>query len=354
MASANTYAPNKKRKMEENGKELESRTYTAQRILGKGSFGVVYQAQIIETGEIVAIKSIKKPERDREVQILKELAGHNNIVSLKGAFLSNENEDEPKLNLVLEFLSDTLHRVIKHYNQQHKCMDMYWIRYYMYQLLRGLACIHGKGIVHCDIKPQNLLIDGRTQTLKLCDFGTAKRMVFGDASRPYACSRYYRAPELILGATDYTTSIDLWSAGCVFAEMILGQPMFTGKDGIDQLLEIIKVIGTPTSQELRAMNPNYPEYEFKPVIQAHPWDRVFKGWTSREANDLAGELLKYDPQARLPPLDALLCRFFDPLRSEDNASNKGLFDFKPEELIWVNFKDRQRLIPNWYSKYKDN
>merc|ERR1719487_2010436 len=114
-ASANKYAPNKKRRLDpreeekQNGKEIENRTYTAQRILGKGSFGVVYQAQIIETGEIVAIKSIKKPERDREVQILKELAGHHNIVELKGAFLSNESGDDPKLNLVLEFLSDTLH-----------------------------------------------------------------------------------------------------------------------------------------------------------------------------------------------------------------------------------------------------
>eukprot|EP00438_Fugacium_kawagutii_P030274 Skav225204 [mRNA] locus=scaffold1041:59681:80585:- [translate_table: standard] len=115
----------------------------------------------------------------------------------------------------------------------------------------SLAFVHGRGIVHCDLKPQNLLLDGKSHTLKICDFGTAKRMIHGEPQRPYMVSRYYRAPELILGATSYTTGVDLWSAGCVFAELILGQPLFTGKDGVDQLVQIIKVLGTPTPQQLR-------------------------------------------------------------------------------------------------------
>jgi len=227
--------------------ELETRTYTTQRILSKGSFGVVYQSHVLETNETVAIKSIRLQEKDREVQVLKELNGHPNIVCLKGAFLSNEGPGtEKKLNLVLEFLSDTLHRVIKHYNQVRKTMDQHFVKLYTYQMLRALAFIHCRGIVHCDVKPQNLLLDGKSHTLKLCDFGTARRLVFGEKSLSYVCSRYYRSPELILGSTNYSTSVDLWSAGCVFGEMILGQPLFTGKDGINQLVEIIKVIGTPT------------------------------------------------------------------------------------------------------------
>merc|ERR1712151_681253 len=164
---------------------------------------------------------------------------------------------------------------------------------YHYQCVRGLAYMHCRGIVHCDIKPQNLLLDGKSHTLKLCDFGTAKRLVNGKSQTSYVCSRYYRAPELILGATMYSTSVDLWSAGCVFAEMLLGQPLFTGTDGINQLVEIMKVLGTPTPQELQAMNPNYPEYEFTPTISAHPWEKVFRGWTPSEANELAGLLLRY-------------------------------------------------------------
>ena len=99
-----------------------------------------------------------------------------------------------------------------------------------------------QGICHRDIKPQNLLLDPESGILKLCDFGSAKHLVRGEPNVSYICSRYYRAPELIFGATDYTTNIDVWSAGCVFAELMLGQPIFPGDSGVDQLVEIIKVI----------------------------------------------------------------------------------------------------------------
>eukprot|EP00747_Dinoflagellata_sp_TGD_P083018 gnl/TRDRNA2_/TRDRNA2_161930_c1_seq1.p1 gnl/TRDRNA2_/TRDRNA2_161930_c1~~gnl/TRDRNA2_/TRDRNA2_161930_c1_seq1.p1 ORF type:complete len:216 (-),score=33.54 gnl/TRDRNA2_/TRDRNA2_161930_c1_seq1:42-689(-) len=208
--------------------------------------------------------------------------------------------------------------------------------------------MHGRGIVHNDVKPQNLLLDGRSHSLKLCDFGTAKRMVYGEQSRCYACSRYYRSPELILGSTCYTVAVDLWSAGCVFAELILGQPLFTGKDGIDQLVEIIKVIGTPTSRQLVAMNPNYPpDYEFTPKILAHAWEKVFKGRSDRDANDLADSLIRYDPSARLPGLQALMHRFFDSLRNDDRLMHRPLFTFLPDELMWLPKKDRDRLVPKW-------
>ncbi|CAE7425624.1 ASK1 [Symbiodinium natans] len=239
-------------------------------------------------------------EKDREVQILKELDGHPNIVTLHGAFLSDEGtssngQSGTRLNLVLEYLSDTLHRVIKHYNQTNSKMEAFYVKLYQFQLMRGLAFIHGRGIAHCDLKPQNLLLDGKSHTLKICDFGTAKRMIFGEPQRSYMVSRYYRAPELILGVTSFTTSVDLWSAGCVFAELILGQPLFTGKDGIDQLVQIIKVLGTPSTQQLRAMNPNYPEYEFTPSITPHPWEKVLRGWAPVHACDLVALMLTYDP-----------------------------------------------------------
>ncbi len=110
----------------------------------------------------------------------------------------------------------------------------------MYQLFRSLAYIHSMGICHRDIKPQNLLLDPESAVLKLCDFGSAKQLVKGELNVSYICSRYYRAPELIFGATDYTCNIDIWSAGCVLAELLLGQPIFPGDSGVDQLVEIIK------------------------------------------------------------------------------------------------------------------
>merc|ERR1712066_1162053 len=210
------------------------------------------------------------------------------------------------------------------------------------------------GIVHADIKPQNLLLEGKTNCLKLCDFGTARRLRYGEPSRPYVCSRYYRAPERILGATDYTTSIDLWSSGCVFGEMLLGQPLFTGKDGINQLVEIIKVLGTPTSKELLAMNPNYPDYDFTPRISAHPWERVFKDQLSKEGVDLVAQLLKYDPSARLPPLHCLAHAFCDPLRAENKPEHHMLFNFRVDELWWATSQMKEKLVPRWYVKPSSN
>ncbi len=110
-------------------------------------------------------------------------------------------------------------------------------------------------------------------------------LVRGEPNISYICSRYYRAPELIFGATDYTSAIDVWSVGCVLAELLLGQPLFPGESGVDQLVEIIKVLGTPTREEINAMNPNYTEFKF-PQIKAHPWTKVFSKRMPPDAVDL--------------------------------------------------------------------
>jgi glycogen synthase kinase 3 beta len=128
--------------------------------------------------------------------------------------------------------------------------------------LRSIAYIHAKGICHRDIKPQNILVDTSSHILKLCDFGSAKQLVKGEPNVSYICSRYYRAPELIFGNSNYDTYIDVWSVGCVIAELMLGQPIFPGESGVDQLVEIIKILGTPSKEEILAMNPDYNEYRF--------------------------------------------------------------------------------------------
>jgi serine/threonine protein kinase len=107
------------------------------------------------------------------------------------------------------------------------------VKIYSYQLLRSIAYIHAIGICHRDIKPQNVLVDTNSHILKLCDFGSAKQLIPGEPNVSYICSRYYRAPELIFGNSNYTTSIDVWSVGCVIAELMLGQPIFPGESGVD-------------------------------------------------------------------------------------------------------------------------
>ena len=193
--------------------------------------------------------------------------------------------DEVYLNLVLEFVPETIYRIIKHYSRTKRQVPGLYVKLYMYQVARSLAYIHEMGICHRDIKPQNLLLDPNSHVVKLCDFGSAKMLVKGESNIAYICSRYYRAPELIFGATDYTPAIDTWSFGCVFAELLLGQPLFPGDSNVDQLVEIIKVVGTPTREEIQAMNQNYTEFKF-PQIKAHPWNKVFRSKATPEAVDL--------------------------------------------------------------------
>lgn len=183
--------------------------YTDIKVIGNGSFGVVYQARLAETRELVAIKKVLQDKRfkNRELQIMRKL-DHCNIVRLRYFFYSSgEKKDELYLNLVLEYVPETVYRVARHFTKAKLTIPIIYVKVYMYQLFRSLAYIHSQGVCHRDIKPQNLLVDPDTAVLKLCDFGSAKQLVRGEPNVSYICSRYYRAPELIFGATDYTSSI---------------------------------------------------------------------------------------------------------------------------------------------------
>uniref|UniRef100_A0A1A7XQY8 Glycogen synthase kinase-3 beta n=1 Tax=Iconisemion striatum TaxID=60296 RepID=A0A1A7XQY8_9TELE len=283
-------------------------SYTDTKVIGNGSFGVVYQAKLCDSGELVAIKKVLQDKRfkNRELQIMRKL-DHCNIVRLRYFFYSSgDKKDEVYLNLVLDYVPETVYRMARHYSRAKQTLPMIYVKLYMYQLFRSLAYIHSFGICHRDIKPQNLLLDPETAVLKLCDFGSAKQLVRGEPNVSYICSRYYRAPELIFGATDYTSSIDVWSAGCVLAELLLGQPIFPGDSGVDQLVEIIKVLGTPTREQIREMNPNYTEFKF-PQIKAHPWTKAC-------AHSFFDELR--DPNVKLP----------------NGREKPSLFNFTTQEL----------------------
>ncbi|PWZ45056.1 Shaggy-related protein kinase alpha, partial [Zea mays] len=175
-------------------------------------------------------------------------------------------------------------------------------------------------------------VNPHTHQLKLCDFGSAKVLVKGKPNISYICSRYYRAPELIFGATEYTTAIDVWSAGCVLAELLLGQ-----------------VLGTPTHEEIKCMNPNYTEFKF-PQIKAHSWHKIFHKRMPAEAVDLLSRLLQYSPKLRSTALEALVHPFFDELRDPNTRLPNGrflppLFNFKPHELKNVPVDFMVKLIP---------
>ncbi|PMD28438.1 hypothetical protein NA56DRAFT_667010 [Hyaloscypha hepaticicola] len=194
--------------------ETRDMQYTQCKIVGNGSFGVVFQTKLSPSGEDAAIKRVLQDKRfkNRELQIMR-IVRHPNIVELKAFYYSNgERKDEVYLNLVQEYVPETVYRASRYFNKMKTTMPILEVKLYIYQLFRALAYIHSQGICHRDIKPQNLLLDPSTGVLKLCDFGSAKILVENEPNVSYICSRYYRAPELIFGATNYTTKIDRLSA----------------------------------------------------------------------------------------------------------------------------------------------
>ncbi|KAK3017907.1 hypothetical protein RJ639_002783 [Escallonia herrerae] len=337
-----------------NGEPKQTVSYMAERIVGTGSFGIVFQAKCLETGETVAIKKVLQDRRykNRELQLMRTMA-HPNVVSLKHCFFSTTSKNELFLNLVMEYVPETMYGVLKHYSNVKQRMPLIYVKLYTYQvrlIFRGLAYMHTvPRVCHRDLKPQNVLVDPLTHEVKICDFGSAKMLVNGEANISYICSRFYRAPELIFGATEYANSIDIWSAGCVLAELLLGQPLFPGENAVDQLVEIIKVLGTPTREEIRCMNPNYTDFRF-PQIKAHPWHKVFHKRMPPEAIDLASRLLQYSPSLRCNALEACAHPFFDELREPNVRLPNGrtlppLFNFK-QELSGASPDLVNRLIPD--------
>ena len=296
--------------------------YNSTIVAGNGTFGVVYQSTIPETGERVAIKKVLQDSRykNRELDIVKTLS-HPNIVALRHSFFSpGSKPNEVFLNLVMEYVPDTLYKIVRDYRKTNECLPLHLIKFYSFQILRSLEYCHNLGICHRDIKPQNLLVNPTDHRLALCDFGSAKILIRGEPNIAYICSRYYRAPELCLGATEYTTTVDIWSAGCVIAEMFIGQPIFAGEDANDQIIEIIKVLGTPNKETMIEMNRKYSGARL-PEMRGTTLSRVFKGKIPTEAVNFLERLLVYSPSRRASASQLLQHSFFDDVRRIPNGAN---------------------------------
>eukprot|EP00388_Colpodella_angusta_P020152 GDKJ01050267.1.p1 GENE.GDKJ01050267.1~~GDKJ01050267.1.p1 ORF type:complete len:384 (-),score=42.38 GDKJ01050267.1:2803-3954(-) len=297
--------------------------------VGKGSFGEVTLATRTTDGTSVAIKKVLQDPRykNREMDIMLSLH-HPNIVEVTDTyFVQREGDANAARNglflcIVMEYIPHTLHRMIKafHVESPLKHVPPIIVKVYMYQLCRGLAYIHRKGYCHRDIKPQNILVDDKTHAVKICDFGSAKQLVATEPSISYICSRYYRAPELILQSKFYTNAIDMWSIGCVMGEMMFGQPIFAGETSVDQLVRIIQTMGTPTQEEVSDMNCEFQDFSF-PVVRVPTWEQIFTHHCGKSqvppdphAMDFFKKLLCFSPKKRLTPNAALAHPYFDELR----------------------------------------
>lgn len=276
--------------------------------IGEGTYGVVYKARDRENGETIALKKIRLEQEDegvpstaiREISILKELT-HANVVGFKDVV-----HQDSRLYLVFEYLDQDL----KRYMDSVSSISPLLVKSFLFQLINGIAYCHSHRILHRDLKPQNLLID-RRGALKLADFGLAR--AFGIPVRHYThevVTLWYRAPEILLGARKYSTPVDIWSIGCIFAEMVSRAPLFPGDSEIDQLHKIFMALGTP-SEEMWPGVKDLPDYK-----------STFPNWPRRSiadtvprldalGHDLLGKMLTYEPSHRISAADALNHPYFN-------------------------------------------
>ena len=293
-------------------------TYVVEGQAGQGSFGTVYAARCVETGAKVAIKKVLQDPRykNRELATMLGVGRHPNVVPFHAWYYS-AHRGALFLNLVLEHVPGTLHDRAALRRLGAKGVPAVYVKLYLHQALAALAHLHRLGFAHRDVKPHNILLEPASHVVRLCDFGSAKRLAADEKHVSYIASRYYRAPELIFKAAHYTPAVDLWGVGCVLAKLLLGRPLFTGADSVGQLLAIVHVLGAPSAADLRDMNPAHEPLAFPPGGgKGTPLAEVFRGCPAADAAalDLLGRLLVYSPRRRLTAAQALEHPFFDALR----------------------------------------
>lgn len=280
--------------------------------IGEGTYGVVYKAKDKHTQNIIALKRIRLEVEDegipstaiREISLLKELR-HPNIVRLYDVV-----HTERKLALIFEYLDQDLK---KYLDVCENGLEPAIAKSFLFQLLTGVAYCHHHRVLHRDLKPQNLLIN-REGELKLADFGLAR--AFGIPVRSYThevVTLWYRPPDVLMGSRKYSTPVDIWSVGCIFAEMCNGTPLFTGTSEETQLEKIYWQLGTPDESNFPGMTsmPNYRPpskiVKFPPSLS----DLVPK--LSKEGCDLLHAMLVFDPSKRITAQSARKHAFFDDL-----------------------------------------
>lgn len=279
--------------------------------IGEGTYGVVYKARDRRDDSVCALKRIRLDQEEegvpstaiREISLLKELK-HDNIVSLMDVI-----HQDKKLYLVFEFLDVDLKKHLD--THPHVSNDRRVIKGYLYQMCAGIAYCHSHRVLHRDLKPQNLLVDQTTNVLKLADFGLAR--AFGIPVRAYThevVTLWYRSPEILLGARHYSTPVDVWSIGCIFAEMINHAPLFPGDSEIDELFRIFRVLGTPDDGLWRGVEA-LPDYKTQfPQWRAKEWKDICPSLDDAGL-DLLKQMLQYAPHERISARDACNHRFFD-------------------------------------------
>lgn len=322
--------------------------YQILEVVGEGAYGIVCSAIHKPTNQKVAIKKIEPFERTmlclrtlRELKLLKHF-NHENIISILALQRPVSYDLFNEIYLIQELMETDLHRVIR----TQKLSDDH-IQYFIYQTLRALKCLHSANVLHRDLKPSNLLLNSNCD-LKVADFGLARSIAstednFGFMTE-YVATRWYRAPEIMLTFQEYTTAIDVWSVGCILAEMLTGRPLFPGRDYHNQLWLIMEVLGTPNMEDYYNIKLKRAREYIRslPFCKKIPFQNLFSNINNNInplAIDLLEKLLIFNPSKRITVDDALkhpyLKLYHDP-NDEPMAEKipEDFFDFdrKKDEL----------------------
>jgi mitogen-activated protein kinase 1/3 len=328
--------------------EVSSKYIPPIRPIGRGAYGIVCSAVNTETNEEVAIKKIGNAFDNRidakrtlrEIKLLCHME-HENIIAIKDIIRPPQRENFNDVYIVYELMDTDLYQIIR--STQPLTEDH--CQYFLYQLLRGLKYIHSANILHRDLKPSNLLLNANCD-LKICDFGLARTTSETDFMTEYVVTRWYRAPELLLNCSEYTAAIDIWSVGCIFMEILKREPLFPGKDYVQQLRLITELIGSPDDSDLGFLRSDNARRYIRqlPQFPKQPFSHKFPNMAPA-AVDLLEKMLVFDPSKRITVQEALshpyLASLHD-INDEPSCPTPFNFDFEQpsfteehiKELIW--------------------
>uniref|UniRef100_A0A8C9TD47 mitogen-activated protein kinase n=1 Tax=Scleropages formosus TaxID=113540 RepID=A0A8C9TD47_SCLFO len=291
--------------------------YRDLRQVGTGAYGTVCSAVDRRTGTRVAIKKLHRPFQSelfakrayRELRLLKHMK-HDNVIGLLDVFTPEILLDRfQDFYLVMPFMGTDLGKLMK---MEKLSEDR--VQFLVYQILKGLKYIHSAGIIHRDLKPGNLAVNQDCE-LKILDFGLARQA--DSEMTGYVVTRWYRAPEVILNWMHYTQAVDIWSVGCIMAEMLLGKPLFKGNDHLDQLTEIMKITGTPTQEFISLLWSGY--LVLIEMVDTSPLPLA-------PAISLLERMLVLDPEKRVSAAEALALPFFTEFREPEEETEAQPYD----------------------------
>mmetsp|Transcript_60101 Transcript_60101/g.105152 ORF Transcript_60101/g.105152 Transcript_60101/m.105152 type:complete len:504 (-) Transcript_60101:213-1724(-) len=323
------------------------RKYEIVQKLGRGAYGIVWKAIDKKTREVVALKKCFDAFQNatdaqrtfREIMFLQELNGHENIVRLLNVLKADNDQD---IYLICDYMESDLHAVIRA-----NILEEIHKQYIIYQLLKSLKYMHSGQMLHRDIKPSNILLNSDCQ-VKVCDFGLARSVVQqnDNAQNPvltdYVATRWYRAPEILLGSTSYTKGVDLWSVGCILGELLSGKPIFPGTSTMNQLDRIMEVTGRPTPEDVDAIKSPFAAtmLESLPMSRPRPLNEMFPG-ASVEALDLLRLCLQFNPTKRISAKDALRHPYVVQFHNPDD-------EFDCDRVIRIPIDDNTKLTVQDY------